>query len=163
MVYLLQMVIFHGYVSHNQMVYVMYFLFESPITSCQRTQPPQKKSRTRPWPALRLCQLCQRRTSPLKTRFFFHQNWEFDSKSIWIYTHISIYIYNTYMYAHVHIYIYLYLFVCVLFYHILYVCSWSQSEYLELGFPERGINMDEQTNLLCPTSHTPKTPLLRLT
>ena len=78
-----------------------------------------------------------------------------------IHTHIYIYIIHTCM--HMCIYIYIYLCVCVLFYHILYVCSWSQSEYLELGFPERGINMDEQTNLLCPTSHTPKTPLLRLT
>jgi hypothetical protein len=152
--------LYHGYVSHNQMVYVMYFLFESPISSCQRTQPPKKKSRTRPWPALRLCQLCQRRTSPLKTRFFFTRTGNL-TRNQYGYTHTYLYIYNTYMYAHVHIYIYL--FVCVLFYHILYVCSWSQSEYLELGFPERGINMDEQTNLLCPTSHTPKTPLLRLT
>ena len=76
-------------------------------------------------------------------------------------TYLSIYIIHTCM--HMCIYIYLYLFVCVLFYHILYVCSRSQSEYLELGFPEGGINMDEQTNLLCPTSHAPKTPLLRLT
>jgi hypothetical protein len=128
------MVIFHGYVSHNQMVYVMYFLFESPISSCQRTQPPKKKSRTRPWPALRLCQLCQRRTSPLKTRFFFTRTGNL-TRNQYGYTHTYLYIYNTYMYAHVHIYI----FICVCVILSYFICLFLKSIRVpRTGLPRKG-------------------------
>ena len=73
----------------------------------------------------------------VENQVFFHQNWEFDSKSIWIYTHISIYIYIIHTCMHMCIYIYLFICVCVILSY--FICLFLKSIRVpRTGLPRKG-------------------------